>query len=211
MTQDPGRPRDPDIDQRIVDTARALLDREGAAALSVARVALEAGVGRPTVYRRYRHADDLLRAILFDELGRISTAQRNRPAPDGNVTEGLVALARASIDYYAHNPERGRALLQVSMLADPTWQARWTALNTEVAEHAFAVVERAIQAGELPRDTDRPLLLQSYLFLLLATLVSGLAGAFGPNAADWGTALQRMLDQHVDGLRLRARQAGPPA
>lgn len=48
-----GRPRSPDIDQRILDAAYALLAQGGYAHMSIDAVAGEAGVAKPTIYLRY--------------------------------------------------------------------------------------------------------------------------------------------------------------
>lgn len=47
------RPRDPDIDQRVLDATVRLLGEGGYAAVSVPAVAAAAGVSKPAVYRRW--------------------------------------------------------------------------------------------------------------------------------------------------------------
>lgn len=50
----PGRRRDPDIDRRIGEAARAVHAEQGYAAVTITEVARRAGVPRSSVYRRYR-------------------------------------------------------------------------------------------------------------------------------------------------------------
>jgi len=205
---DAGRPRDPDVDDRILAAARQILDAEGAGAVSVARVAREAGVGRPTVYRRFQDAGDLLRGVLFAELDAILQANREIIAalePEGPVIDDLLFMARPSFLFYASNPERSKALLTSAILAEPRWQARWDALNAEIAMIAMRVLQAGVSRGELPADTDLMLTVQAYMLLLLGTLLSGLVGAFGPDVDDWVEALRRLLQQHLEGLHLRAQ------
>lgn len=59
-----GRPREPQTDRRILDAAFRLMLQGGYARLSIDQVAEEAGVGRPTIYRRYRGKEDLAIAAL---------------------------------------------------------------------------------------------------------------------------------------------------
>lgn len=208
MPPDAGRPRDPDVDDRIVAAARAILDAEGPKALSVTRVAKAADVSRPTVYRRYADADDLLRGVLFAELDAVLAANRQTIAamePVGPVVDELVQMALQSMRFYAENPERSRALLSASMLAEPRWQARWDTLNAEVAGIALRVVQGGVDRGELPPDTDLFLCVQSYLLAFLGVLLAALNGAYGPDPAHWAEALHRILDLHFEGLHLRAR------
>ncbi len=59
-----GRPREPETDRRILEAAFRLMLQSGYARLSIDQVAEEAGVGRPTIYRRYRGKEELAIAAL---------------------------------------------------------------------------------------------------------------------------------------------------
>ncbi|HXF51563.1 MAG TPA: TetR-like C-terminal domain-containing protein [Dehalococcoidia bacterium] len=59
-----GRPRDPELDRRILAAALVALARRGYAGVSVEAVAAAAGVGKTTIYRRYAGKDDLIAAAL---------------------------------------------------------------------------------------------------------------------------------------------------
>src|SRR5690606_12960969 len=58
------RPRKPLLStDRIVATARALVDAEGLAAVSTRRLAAELGVSGPSLYNHFRTKDDILEAV----------------------------------------------------------------------------------------------------------------------------------------------------
>ncbi|MGV2919897.1 TetR/AcrR family transcriptional regulator, partial [Streptomyces alfalfae] len=58
------RPRKPLLSrERIVDTARALVDAEGLAAVSTRRLAAELGVSGPSLYNHFRTKDQILEAV----------------------------------------------------------------------------------------------------------------------------------------------------
>lgn len=58
------RPRKPLLStDRIVETARELVDREGLAALSTRRLAAELGVSGPSLYNHFRTKDEILEAV----------------------------------------------------------------------------------------------------------------------------------------------------
>ncbi|MEU1197790.1 TetR/AcrR family transcriptional regulator [Streptomyces sp. NPDC005813] len=58
------RPRKPLLStDRIVDTARALVDAEGLAAVSTRRLAAELGVSGPSLYNHFRTKDQILEAV----------------------------------------------------------------------------------------------------------------------------------------------------
>jgi len=74
---------DPDLEQRILDAASRLWARGGEKALTMRAVAKAAGTTTPTVYERYRHRDDILKALrlqtrkdLFAVLRRTSTLRQ---------------------------------------------------------------------------------------------------------------------------------------
>lgn len=58
------RPRKPLLStDRIVQTARELVDREGLAAVSTRRLAAELGVSGPSLYNHFRTKDEILEAV----------------------------------------------------------------------------------------------------------------------------------------------------
>jgi AcrR family transcriptional regulator len=74
---------DPDLEQRILDAASRLWARGGEKALTMRAVAKAAGTTTPTVYERYRHRDDILKALrlqtrrdLFATLSRTRTLRQ---------------------------------------------------------------------------------------------------------------------------------------
>ena len=59
-----GRPRSEVAHRAILDAARDLLIEEGFAGLRLEHVAARAGVGKATIYRRYRSKDELVTAAV---------------------------------------------------------------------------------------------------------------------------------------------------
>jgi AcrR family transcriptional regulator len=80
-----GRPLDENVDAAILETAWRLLIEEGYARMSIARVAEEARVGRPAIYRRYKDKSELVAAVLADKQAR------NAPIDTGSARGDLVA------------------------------------------------------------------------------------------------------------------------
>ena len=74
---------DPELEQRILDAASRMWARGGEKALTMRAVAKAAGTTTPTVYERYRHRDDILKALrlqtrkdLFAALTRTATLRQ---------------------------------------------------------------------------------------------------------------------------------------
>ena len=59
-----GRPRDPAADRAIVDAARSVLARKGFTGTSMDEIARQAGVGKDTLYRRWRSKEELVQHLL---------------------------------------------------------------------------------------------------------------------------------------------------
>lgn len=60
----PGRPRDPETERRILDVTLAHLAAAGYARMSLDQIALDAGVSKPTIYRRWSGKADLATAAI---------------------------------------------------------------------------------------------------------------------------------------------------
>lgn len=80
-----GRPLDENVDAAIHDAAWRLLLEDGYSRMSIARVADEAGVGRPAIYRRYRDKSELVAAVIADKTSRVP------PVDTGSTRDDLVA------------------------------------------------------------------------------------------------------------------------
>jgi AcrR family transcriptional regulator len=80
-----GRPLDEGVDRAILDAAWRLLLQDGYARMSIARVADEAGVGRPAIYRRYANKSELVAAVIADKAARVP------PVDTGSARDDLVA------------------------------------------------------------------------------------------------------------------------
>jgi AcrR family transcriptional regulator len=77
-----GRPLDEGIDEAILEATWKVLLDEGYAAMSIARVAEMARVGRPAIYRRYKDKSELVRAALADKRARAATVDTGSARTD---------------------------------------------------------------------------------------------------------------------------------
>jgi len=86
-----GRPRDADVDERILETAFRHLVREGYGGTSIEAVAADAGVAKTTIYRRYPTKRDLVVAALRAE------TPFPEPPPDLSAKQALELFVRGAI------------------------------------------------------------------------------------------------------------------
>ena len=148
--QGPGRPRDPAIDAAILDAARRLLARDGYAGMSVAEVAREAGVTKPTLYRRFPSKADLATAAI-----RHLQSQEPEIA-DGPCRDRLIA----ALDGFRRNLLRPDGMAMIgTLLAEEQRLPDLLRLFREriVANRRRqlrAIFDRASQRGELRDGAD---------------------------------------------------------
>ena len=147
----PGRPRDASRDAAILDATLAILTEDGYHAVTIEGVAARAGVGRPTIYRRWPSKPALVVAAL-------AHAPR-LPFPEvdtGSLRRDLIALQRHLIALMS-SPESRRITggLIGDLVADAELAERY--LREYVAPRRAAVwqvLERAVDRGELDADAD---------------------------------------------------------
>ncbi|MEU9661733.1 TetR/AcrR family transcriptional regulator [Streptomyces chartreusis] len=152
-----GRPRDPRSHQAIVSAAIELLIEVGYAATSIGAVAARAGVGKDTVYRRWRGKPELVFEAVF-------TTTDQAPIPDtGTLAEDLTALLQGLVDEF-HAPAAAAALpgLLADFTADPVLKSRIRSdFLAPSKERLLVVFQRAVARGEIAADTPVDLVLDT--------------------------------------------------
>jgi AcrR family transcriptional regulator len=146
----PGRPRDARADRAILDAALASISERGVDALRVDDVAERAGVGKATIYRRYRSKDELVTAAIAALVGEIAI-------PDTGSTEAdLLALMREAVAVYGRAPAAHAMPALVAAMSRDARLARTTREGFLAARRAALrkVVERGIDRGDLRADLD---------------------------------------------------------
>ncbi|MDQ1746338.1 MAG: hypothetical protein QOD07_601 [Frankiaceae bacterium] len=93
-----------DLAARLVDEAGRLLAREGAAALTLRRLATASGTSTMAVYTLFGDKQGLLRAMYRTGFDRLGAALRTAAATQDDPVEALVALGQAYRDTALANP-----------------------------------------------------------------------------------------------------------
>lgn len=149
-----GRPRSPEVDEAILDAAVEAFVDHGLDGLSVDDVAARAGVGKATIYRRYACKVDLVIAAA-----RRCCEQQPLVAETGDLETDLRAVAHALIDMLDRSIA-GRAIPR--MVAESSRQPEMRDAQRDFVggrrAHTVALVERAVERGELRADTDAAVL-----------------------------------------------------
>jgi len=184
-----GRPRSSAARARVLQAARALIEAQGPAAVTIEAVAARSGVSKPTIYRTWPNAPAVVMAALM--ASAIEPETRRAPGP------ALAALRRQLREIAGTFASRtGRNVTQMLAAADP---------ETELAKafrHHFILARRdegrrmlaaAIAAGELRRTLDPDVTLDLLYGPIFFRILVGHAPA-DERFCD------RLLDQLVGGL-----------
>jgi len=146
----PGRPRNAAHDEAIVKAVRDLLRASGYGALTIDGVAARAGVGRPTVYRRWPSKAALV-------IGALSELAPEQPSPDtGSLREDLVAIRRRQMELLS-SPEGRRVLPGLAADVAEDAELHRCFYDQYVAPWRAAVEEaigRAVARGEISDNAD---------------------------------------------------------
>jgi AcrR family transcriptional regulator len=145
-----GRPRDPDLDRTILDATIELLAEDGFARMSIEQVAARAGVGKPTIYRRWPSKVDLVIAAVSRPSGARAASG------DGTVRERLTGLVEDLCRSVREEPARSvLAALVAEIPRNPQLaSAVREAFLAKRRDTAHALLREGVAAGELRPDLD---------------------------------------------------------
>jgi AcrR family transcriptional regulator len=174
----------------VIEALLGELAEHGLAGTTMEGVARRAGVNKTTLYRRWGSKEDLVLDALL-EIG-----ERRVPIPDtGSLRDDLLTVAR-EIVASVRTPEADAVVRAAA--ADPGPDSKLVASVRQFWAVRFGLlgtmVERAIERGELPADTDPKLLIEGLLggiYLRVLVTREPLDDAVLVRLADWLAAHAR--------------------
>ena len=103
----------------LLDAARALVAEEGIEALSLAALARRVGLSRPGLYEYFRSRDDLVAAILEDELPRWATLVEGAMSTSAPLPAKVEAYVRTQLEVMTDGRHAAAVALVEHALAEP--------------------------------------------------------------------------------------------
>ena len=146
----PGRPRSEEAHDAILTAAVALIREVGYDAVTMEGIAARAGVGKATVYRRWKSRE----ALVVEAVGQIVAAA---PDPDtGRVEEDLMRLMHSTLAMYADPASAAllSGLVAAMARSEPIAHAVRTGFVGMRLAAMRRALERGIARGELRAETD---------------------------------------------------------
>jgi AcrR family transcriptional regulator len=186
----PGRPRDPELDNRVYEAALRLYRRRGKEGVSFGSVSAESSVGKAALYRRWESADAMLLDALESRLREYTYSDTETPRD--SLREDLLVFAHKSLDNYLANHT---LILRV-------W-AESESNPTLLAEHhqrvvggsaaaARTIVARARKRGEISSDLPSA--------MVLAPIFGGLLGLVIMAQPSPAPEIEQALRRQAEGL-----------
>ncbi|WP_436738733.1 TetR/AcrR family transcriptional regulator [Streptomyces sp. BBFR102] len=197
----PGRPRDAARDDAMLDAARQVLLRDGYAGLSMEKVATLAGVGKPTLYRRWTSkatlvADTVLHSFL---------ASAPAPAAPGARGTGSQRLADWFRAYAAsvgdpHHAAMIRALTAAAAESPHDAESLYREHTRGQYESVVGHLRAGVASGEFRADADLEAVADALIGSLLYQLLTRTEQAASARA-------EHLLQILLAGLRDTGRPA----
>jgi AcrR family transcriptional regulator len=191
-----GRPRSEKARQAILDAAIELLLAQGLEAVSMDEVAQRAGVSKATIYRWWPTKQTLALDALYHEWDTF------RPSlPDsGTLRADLLAITRPWIRRARERPyARVVAALVEETHTDPAFAKLYhERFVNPRRDPARAVLKRAIERGQIPKETDIELALD----LIYGALFHRLLHAHAPLTNRF---LENVIDATLTGVTAKSQ------
>jgi AcrR family transcriptional regulator len=152
----------------ILETAQALFDHEGVAAVSMADIAKAAGVGKGTLYRRFANKGELCLALMDEQMtafqDRMLAQMRADSAENTPFLDQLAAFLDALVYFVEiHNP----LLCEAAQVVDDAEQAAHRPHFWQY-KTVSGLLDSAERSGELSSGIDTAFLAEALLAPLSA-------------------------------------------
>ena len=156
-----GRPRDPNMEERVRQAACDLYGRVGWSGFSIDAVAREARVGKSSIYLRWPDQT----ALLLDTLeARIALPL---DTDTGSLRSDLIVLSRSIFDLLASDVGDVVVRLSAEARSVPELAPRWADFVGAQAAAMRAITQRGIARGDLPENAPVTLMLDALFGALL--------------------------------------------
>jgi AcrR family transcriptional regulator len=186
----PGRPRSQQSEEAILEATGKLLSSEGYLGLTVSKVAARARASKSTIYRRWPTKEHLVMAA-FNRWPDLV------PRDKGDLLSDLVDLYQQYVRIHYRAPSGAIVpTLVAERVSNPALRVLFDSLMQRRLNPTRVIVNRAIQRGELPADTDLELAVEA------VTGAAILRVYFLPNDLSV-KAMRRLFTVQLRGLRAR--------
>jgi len=181
-----------EADARILEHASALIAARGTSRLTIAELAREAGVSRPTIYRRWASTDEVVRAALLRQTVEIV----HRLSPRIDERRDLVSEVLRFADLFAEDPVFGR-LLATEPASFTQYSLERVGTSQRVMLSWLADAIARCQGTESVRSGDRDDMSVMLLLIVQSAILSHRAVASLIGTREWRAELAHAVDGYL--------------
>ena len=134
--------------KRIVDSAVELAEKGGFEAVRLRDVAAHAGVALGTLYRRFRSKEDLLLAVLEQEVRAHEQRLDQKPLRGDDPLERVTSFFQVTTRAICRRPNLARALVRAVAHGEPELTQKVAAFHTRMED----LITTALRGGGRDRD-----------------------------------------------------------
>jgi AcrR family transcriptional regulator len=132
---------------RIFDAARALFDKDGAAGVSMRRIAAKVGITPMAIYKHYPDKDAILNALMLDGFAawetRVAALEVKEPLA------WLKQMGESFLDFALSEPRRYEAAFLIKASAARKYPHDFAQGRSPVISKALAQLEEARRLGQI--------------------------------------------------------------
>jgi len=187
-----------DTAERILEATRELLDREGADAVSMRRVAGAVGITAMAVYRHFPNREGLLNAVA--DAGFAELTRRLAAVGGGDPEQRLTAVLNAHLDFALEKPRLFDLMFLSLRPGARQFPGDFRAGASPTANVAAGLIEAGMEQGVLRRDDAWEITLETGA-LLQGMVMLYLGGRIGMEAEEFRALCHRSFRRYFDGIR----------
>jgi AcrR family transcriptional regulator len=131
----------------LLDAARALIDERGTAEISLAEIAFAAGVGRTTFYDYFADRDDVIAALVEEELPNVVADLIAEVSQDLSTPDRLATLAAKTVEFVAKDRVFGVILHREVGRMSPETQERIVESHVQLSTELAGLYRKGVEEG----------------------------------------------------------------
>ncbi len=184
----------------ILDAAYSLFAEKGFEKATMRELAGRAGVGLGTVFQHFSDKPSLLIAAIQEDLGA-AWGESLLSMPEEDLKAQLIHLVRHVFAFYAHNPSLSRELVQqILFLQGGPARTFIDDLERFLLDGLATLYRQAAARGEISSQVDIGDAVAVFWACYASMLLEGLRESVFP-VEEQLMRLERMIDQHLNGIR----------
>ena len=188
-----------DTSGKIAAAARHLLDKDGAEAVTMRRVAQAAGITAMAIYRHYPSRDALLNALADAGFEELSTCLRGRRFT-GNLETRLFKMADLYLDHALENPRLFELMFLKPREGARRYPQDFKGRKSPTATLMADVIAEGMASGELRQDDGWEITFEMGA-LSHGLIMLYLGGRIDMAPAAFRALYRRSFRRYFDGIR----------